>query len=112
MVIQIVVRHDTADGRIKKFIETELSKIQEKYSPISAEVVIDHEGHTGLVKTAEFNIKIPGEMVHVKESSPDVHTSIELGIKSVEKQLKKLKEKHLNTAAEKRHLGKPQLDEL
>jgi ribosomal subunit interface protein len=112
MVIQIAVRHDTTDGRIKKFIETELSKIQEKYSPISAEVVIDHEGHTGLVKTAEFNIKVPGDMVHVKESSADIHTSIEVGIKAVEKQLQKFKEKHLNSAAEKRHAGKPEFGEV
>ena len=105
MNIQIAVRHDTTDGKIRKFIEIELDRIMEKYSPISADVVIDHEGHTGLVKTAEFNVHVPGELLHVKESSDDVHKSIEIGIRTLEKKLQKFKDTRLKTSSLKRQLG-------
>ena len=102
MNIQVAVRHDTTDGRIKRFVEEEFARIKEKYSPISADVVIDHEGPNGHLKTAEINVKVPGELLHVKESSDDVNKSIDMAIKVIEKQLKKHKELHL-----KHHVEKP-----
>jgi ribosomal subunit interface protein len=102
MNIQVAVRHDTADGRIKKFVEEEFERIRVKYSPISANVVIDHEGHSGQFKTVEINVKVPGEMLHVKESSDDVNKSIDMAVKVIEKQLHKHKELH-----QKHHVEKP-----
>ncbi len=108
MNIQVAVRHDTADGRIQKFVEAEFERIREKYQAISADVVIDHEGPNGHIKTVEINVKVPGELLHVKESSEDVHKSIDMAIKIIEKQLKKHKEMHL-----KHHVEKPPIaDEL
>jgi ribosomal subunit interface protein len=105
MLIQIAVRHDTADGRIKTFVEEELKRIEGKYSPISAEVVIDQEGAAGHVKTAEINVTVPGKVLHTKESSSDVNKSIDLAVKTIEAQLHKYKETHAHPTALKRHAG-------
>ena len=105
MHIQIAVRHETADGRIKGFIEAELERIRVKFSPISADVVIDHEGGAGRLKTVEINIKVPGELIHVHESTDDMHASIELAIKAVEKKLQKVKDLHLKPTGLKRQLA-------
>lgn len=112
MNIQIAIRHETADGRIRKFVEAELERINQKYSPISADVVLDHEGHNGILKTAEFNVKIPGEMLHVKESSDDLNKSIELGIRTIEKQLHKFKELHSRASNQKRQIGEGESPEV
>ncbi|MEO6939871.1 MAG: ribosome-associated translation inhibitor RaiA [Candidatus Kapaibacterium sp.] len=105
MLIQIAVRHDTTDGRIKTFVEEELKRIEGKYSPISAEVVIDQEGAAGHVKTAEINVTVPGKVLHTKESSSDVNKSIDLAVKTIEAQLHKYKETHAHPTALKRHAG-------
>ena len=105
MLIQIAVRHDTADGRIKTFVEEELKRIEGKYAPISAEVVIDQEGAAGHVKTAEINVTVPGKVLHTKESSGDVNKSIDLAVKTIEAQLHKYKETHSHPTALKRHAG-------
>jgi len=106
MQIQIAVRHDTADGRIKRFVESELTRIEQKYHPLSAEVVIDHEGASAQIKTVEINVKIPGERLHVKESSEDINKSLDLAIKIIEKQLQKHKDLHI-----RQHVDKPMVAE-
>jgi len=105
MHVQVAVRHDTADGRIRRFIETELTRVREKYSPISADVVVDHEGSTGRRKTVEINVKVPGELIHVREATDDIHTSVEVAVRTLEKKLQRFKERHVRTSNRKRELA-------
>src|SRR5688572_4186569 len=94
MNLHIVIRHDTANGKVKNFIEHEIGALNEKFDFISAEVIIDQEGPNGHVKTAEVNITVPQAILHAKESSEEIYKSIDLALKTVEKQIKKHKELH------------------
>ena len=98
MNIQIANRHDSAaQGQIKSFVEAELVTLESKYEIIGADVILDHEGHTNLQYSAEINLKIKGTMLHAKESSDDINKSIDLVVKTLERQLKKHKETHYSS---------------
>ncbi len=101
MKVQVAIRHESADGKIKTFVEEELERINKKYHPDSAEVVIDHEGPTGYIKTVEINVYVPGETFHSKERSDDIHKSLDIAIKAIEKQLQRYKELHIPGPAKK-----------
>jgi len=94
MTIQIANRHDTADGRIKTFVESELAVLQNKYEILGADVILDREGHTNIQYSAEINLKVRGSMLHAKESSEEIGKSIDLVVKTLEKQLKKHRDSH------------------
>jgi ribosomal subunit interface protein len=94
MNLHIVIRHETANGKVKNFIEHELTLLNDKFDFISAEVIIDQEGPNGHVKTAEVNLKVPQAVLHTKEASEEVYKSIDLALKTIEKQLKKHRETH------------------
>ena len=94
MNIQIANRHDTADGRIKTFVETELAVLQDKYEILGADVILDREGHAQVQYSAEINLKVRGSVLHAKESSEEIGKSIDLVVKTLEKQLKKHRDSH------------------
>jgi putative sigma-54 modulation protein len=94
MNIQISNRHESADGQIKTFVESELAILQNKYEILGADVILDHEGHANVQYSAEINLKVKGTTLHAKESSEDVGKSIDLVVKTLEKQLKKHKDTH------------------
>lgn len=109
MNIQVTVRHDTSGGGIKTFVETELARLEAKYSDIqSAEVIIDQEGTNGYLKTVDINIKVPGSVLHTKEQAEEVHKAIDLGIKELDKMLRKYKDTHLKTNNLRRQQGQEQ----
>ncbi|MDP4219299.1 MAG: ribosome-associated translation inhibitor RaiA [Bacteroidota bacterium] len=89
MNIQISNRHESADGHIKTFVENELATLQSKYEILGADVILDREGHANVQYSAEINLKVRGTTLHAKESSEDVGKSIDLVVKTLEKQLKK-----------------------
>jgi ribosomal subunit interface protein len=101
MKVQVAIRHESADGKIKAFVEEELERLNKKYRPDSAEVVIDHEGPSGYIKTVEIKVYIPGETFHTKENSDDIHKSLDMAIKAIEKQLQRHKELHIPGPAKK-----------
>lgn len=92
MNIQISNRHESATGHIKPFVESELARLEHKYEILGAEVILDHEGHANISYSAEINLKIKGSILHAKESSEDIGKSIDLVVKTLEKQLQKRKD--------------------
>ena len=94
MNIQIANRHETADGHIKTFVESELKFLQDKYEILGADVILDREGHGNIQYSAEINLKVRGTMLHAKESSEEIGKSIDLVVKTLEKQLKKHRDTH------------------
>jgi ribosomal subunit interface protein len=106
MHIQVTARHETTEAsRIRTFVEEELGKLDGKYDVISAEVILDQEGQTNYIKTAEINLKVRGAVLHAKESSEEIHKSIDAAIHVLEGQLKKHKELHLKPTSLKRQEG-------
>ena len=102
MNIQIATRHESANGHIKTFVESELAMLQDKYEILGADVILDHEGHANVQYSAEINLKVKGTMLHAKESSGDIGKSIDLVVKSLEKQLKKHRDTHIASKELKR----------
>ena len=92
MNIQISNRHESANNNAKSFIESELATLQGKYDILGADVILDREGHAIVQYSAEINLKVKGSTLHAKESSSDINKSIDLVVKTLEKQLKKHKE--------------------
>jgi len=95
MNIQIANRHESATGQIKTFVESELAKLEDKYEILSADVILDHEGHANVQYSAEINLKVRDKTLHAKESSEDISKSIDLVVKTLEKQLKKHHDLHI-----------------
>ena len=94
MNIQISNRHETAHSQVKALIETELESLATRYEIIAADVILDHEGHSIPHVIAEINLKVKGGMLIAKEKSEKVEKSIDLAVRSLEKQLQKHKETH------------------
>lgn len=109
MNIQVTVRHDTSGGGIKIFVEEELARLEAKYSDIiSADVIIDHEGTNGYLKTVDINLKVPGTVLHTKEAAEEVKKAIDLAIKELDKMMRKYKDTHLKTNNLRRQQGQEQ----
>ena len=97
MKIQISNRHETANPHIKTFIESELTSLADRYGIIGADVILDHEGHAATTKSAEINVHIKGSTIFAKEKSDNVEKSVDLALRSLEKQLKRHKETHYSS---------------
>jgi ribosomal subunit interface protein len=102
MHIQLTVRHEASPTRIRAFVETELERLADKFDVQSAEVIIDQEGQTNHVKTAEINLKVRGGVLHAKESSDEIHKSIDAAVRVLDGQLHKYKDLHLKTTGLRR----------
>jgi ribosomal subunit interface protein len=103
MNIQISNRHESADGRIKTFVESELANLQHKYEILNADVILDHEGRGNVQYSAEINVKVKGSVITAKESSEEIGKSIDLAIKTLEKRLRKHKDTHYSSIELKRN---------
>ena len=108
MNIKVTVRHDTSGGGIKRFVEEELARLTDKYEILSAEVIIDQEGTNGYLKTADINLKVRGALLHTKEQAEEIHKAIDLGVKEIEKQLRRHKELVLHPTSLRRQQGQDQ----
>ncbi len=97
MKIQISNRHETAHPNVKGIIETELGDLATRYEIIGADVILDHEGHSVPQVSAEINLKIKGSVLVAKEKSDKIEKSIDLAVRSLEKQLKRHKEIHFSS---------------
>ena len=100
MKIQISNRHETANPGIKTFIESQLENLASRYDIIGADVILDREGHsTTFTKniSAEINVKIKGLTIVAKEKSENIEKSVDLALRSLEKQLRRYKETHYSS---------------
>ena len=105
MNIQVTVRHDTSGGGIKRFVEEELARLEQKYEILNAEVIIDQEGTNGYLKTVDINLKVPGSLIHTKEQAEEVHKAIDLAVKECDTMLRKYKETRLHPTSLRRQQG-------
>ena len=103
MNIHYVNRHETAHGDIKSYIETELGVLATKYDIAKADVILDKDGHNDLHFVAEINLHVKGSTLYCKETSDEIGKSIDLAVKTLEKQLKKHKETHFTSHEIRRH---------
>jgi ribosomal subunit interface protein len=103
MKIQISNRHDSANTTIKGFIEAGLSSLAEKYEIMGADVVLDQEGRTNKQYSAEIILHVKGSQIHTKEKSEEIGKSVDLAMKTLEKQLQKHKETHYSSHEIRRH---------
>src|SRR5688572_13047733 len=97
MKINIANRHDSANGNIKQYIETGLALLSEKYEILSADVILDQEGHIGKQFSADITLHVKGSALHTKEVTEEAGTSVDLALKTLEKRLKKFKETHYSS---------------
>ena len=106
MHIQVAIRHESINGGIHEFVKLELAKIEAKYSPLSADVVLDHEAG-GKVKIAEITLKVKGDIIVVREVSDDIRKSLDMAVKTLEHRLQRHKETHVKTGPLRRHTAEP-----
>src|SRR5688572_17209867 len=97
MNINIANRHASANGNIKQYIESGLASLSEKYEILGADVILDQEGHVGRQFSADITLHIKGSVLHTKEVTEEVGTSVDLALKTLEKRLKKFKETHTSS---------------
>jgi len=99
MNIQIANRHEIGHRSYQTVCRSRTGDPGREIMKFSvADVVLDHEGHTNIQYSAEINLKVRGTMLHAKETSEDIGKSVDLVVKSLEKQLKKHRDSH--TASE------------
>ncbi len=104
MNIKIANRHESGTNGIRTYIESELNTLAEKYEILDADVILDKDGHTGREFTAEIILHVKGSKILAKESSEEIGKSVDLAIKTLEKQLKKHKETHYASLDLKRNV--------
>lgn len=103
MKINIANRHDSANGNIKQYIESGLANLSDKYEILSADVILDQEGHTGRQFSADITLHVKGSVLHTKEVTEEAGTSVDLALKTLEKRLKKFKETHYSSFEPRRN---------
>lgn len=103
MNIKIADRHESGTNGIRTYIETELQTLADKYEILDADVILDKDGHTGREFTAEIILHVKGSKILAKEVSEEIGKSVDLAVKTLDKQLKKHKETHFSSLELKRH---------
>ncbi len=104
MNINIANRHESGTNGIRTYIETELNSLGEKYEILDAHVILDQDGHTHLEYVAEIILHVKGAKLLAKEVSDEIGKSVDMAIKTLDKQLKKHKETHFASQELKRHV--------
>jgi len=88
MDINITGRNLDLDASLKNYIHKRLDKMERLYRRIyKCEVILEEEKTR---KKAEVILYLKSNRVVAKESSPDMHTSIDNASRKIKKQLKKL----------------------
>jgi putative sigma-54 modulation protein len=98
MNLSITARGYKAPDRLKKYIAEKLNRKQKLYTGvIDTEVVLSYEK---LIQVAEFKVKLNNKLIISTEKSDDIFKSIDQALDSIERQIKRYKERrrdHKNT---------------
>ena len=98
MNLSITARGYKAPDRLKKYITEKLDRKQKLYEGvIDTEVVLSYEKQ---VQVAEFKVKLNNKFIISSEKSDDIFKSIDQALDSIERQIKRYKERrreHKNT---------------
>lgn len=99
MNISITARGGKASDRMKKYITDRLARKQRVYEGvIETEVILSYEKQT---QVAELKMKVHNKNLFVKERSDDIYKSIDMALDSVERQIKKIKDRMRDYSNEK-----------
>ena len=93
MELNITTRHfDGMTDSLRSDIEARVTKLERFFDRLSeVKVVLSEEKHRHL---AEINIHLPGGVrLIAKEEAPDIWAAVDLAIKKIETQVKKVKER-------------------
>ena len=98
MNLSITARGYKAPDRLKKYITEKLGRKQKLYEGvIDTEIVLSYEKQ---VQVAEFKVKLNNKFIISSEKSDDIFKSIDQALDSIERQIKRHKERrreHKNT---------------
>ena len=99
MQITFTARHFKATESLKKYIDTEVERLQKFFDGIvDCDVVLEKERNNHI---ADISLKISNGVLAVKESSDDFYKSIDLAVGKLERQIKKYKGKIRSHSHEK-----------
>jgi putative sigma-54 modulation protein len=91
MNISITARGGKASDRMKKYITDRITRRQRVFDGvIETEVILSYEH---LTQIAEIKVKIHNKTLFVKERSDEIYKSIDAALDSIERQIKRFKEK-------------------
>ena len=92
MDIIITARHFKAPDKLKKFIENEITKLDRFYDRIiDCEVVLDYIKASNSIQSVEIRLKASRSNLTATAKSDDMYKSVDMAVKKLERQLKKLK---------------------
>lgn len=91
MIITTTARHFEASPELVEHIEDRIGKLKRYFDHIlNVDVIMDVQKFRHIV---EVNVHVNGHDFTAKEESEDMYGSIDLSVKSLERQIKKFKEK-------------------
>ncbi len=91
MQVSITVRHAKLTPQLKKYAEEKVSKVQKYFdNVIAAHVILTVEKYYSI---AEATVNAGGTRINAKEESQDLYAAIDLMVDSLDRQMKKFKEK-------------------
>ena len=98
MNVQITSRKFKAHDSLKDFINKQVKSL-EKFSDniLETNVILSFTHLKDSIKTAEIVTKVPGKVISVTESSDDFHKSTSIAVDKVIRQLKKVKDKQIQS---------------
>jgi putative sigma-54 modulation protein len=98
-VYKLVGRHVEVTEALKSYLDKKLSRL-DRYAQqvVDAKVVlsVEHSPHVRDRAEVEIQLNIPGGMVRVEESDPDMYAAIDKSVDRLEHQLKRYKERHFS----------------
>jgi ribosomal subunit interface protein len=103
--MKIQIRHDAASDGVKTYITDAFQSLQEKYEQVvvTADFRVDQEGPNGHRKTIECILHVPHDTITVHEASDEIHKSIDMAFKILDRQLQRHKETYVRPGAKIRH---------
>ena len=120
-VYKLVGRHVEVTEALKIYLDKKLARL-DRYAQqiVDAKVVlsVEHSPHVRDWAEVEIQLNVPGGMVRVEESDPDMYAAIDKSVDRLEHQLKRYKQRHWSRkngmtvpAPEPVPMGGPMLDE-
>jgi putative sigma-54 modulation protein len=95
MIITTTARHFEASPELNEHIEERIRRLKRYFDHIlNVDVIMDVQKFRHI---AEVNVHVNGHDFTAKEESEDMYTSIDLAAKSLERQIKKFKEKMIDS---------------
>ncbi|NOX19586.1 MAG: ribosome-associated translation inhibitor RaiA [Chlorobi bacterium] len=97
MNVKITSRKFRAKDSLKEFINKKVSSLEKFHDEIlDIDVILSYTHQKDSIKSAEIILKVPGKTLAGSEESEDFNKSVDIAVKNLERQLKKLKTKMID----------------